>query len=361
MAFSVVETRKGWQARNIEVKSRAVHLSAALEGRQQDHDGHCFIVMPFGRTPEEVRWFRGWYEMVIRPAVEEAGYEPVLAATEEHPNAINDEIREHLAFDPMVVVDLAGASATEAPNPNVMYELGIRHALNLPLVMMAWAGQKLPFDISNQRVIMERRELLDVETNKDKLVSFIRSAAGGQFYRPMEAIGRTATLDAASETLGRRSLLGALVREVRDLRSDIKPDRRTTPKKKDKASRTRLAVIMGTKRSKKVRPAYMEAGGDPSSWTQLLEEQTTVEFRRDSGTWSLEQWQEFAREKARALHADVTLDDATAVEQLDVNVSETEASIDESDVNPGDESPPTEATNQSLDRSGRSSENPMES
>jgi hypothetical protein len=67
------------------------------------HKNKCFVVMPFGRTPTEQKWFRGWYEVVIRPAVVEAKFEPVLAATEEHPSAINDEIRAHLALDPMVV------------------------------------------------------------------------------------------------------------------------------------------------------------------------------------------------------------------------------------------------------------------
>ncbi|MBK8498056.1 MAG: cold shock domain-containing protein [Flavobacteriales bacterium] len=120
----------------------------------------CFVVMPHGRTPEEVRWFRGWYEVAIKPAVIAAGYDPVLSSVQDQPNAINDEIRAHLALDPMVVVDLGGYKPESDPNPNVMYELGIRHAFNLPHVIMAWKGQRLPFDIANQRVIMENREML---------------------------------------------------------------------------------------------------------------------------------------------------------------------------------------------------------
>ena len=126
------------------------------------HEKHCFIVMPFGRDASEQKWFRGWYEVVVKPAVIDAGYEPKLAAAEEQPGAINDEIRAHLALDPMVVVDLGGAEPEDEPNPNVMYELGIRHALGLPLVMMAWKGQRLPFDVSNQRIIMEERDLVDL-------------------------------------------------------------------------------------------------------------------------------------------------------------------------------------------------------
>src|SRR3954466_10487539 len=100
--------------------------------RVSGHERHCFIVMPFGRDTAEQKWFRGWYEVVIKPAIIEAGYEPKLSAAEEQPGAINDEIRTHLALDPMVVVDLGGAEPEDEPNPNVMYELGIRHALGLP-------------------------------------------------------------------------------------------------------------------------------------------------------------------------------------------------------------------------------------
>lgn len=42
------------------------------------HAKHCFVVMPFGRTEPEQVWFKGWYEQVIKIAVEEAGYERSL-------------------------------------------------------------------------------------------------------------------------------------------------------------------------------------------------------------------------------------------------------------------------------------------
>ena len=55
-------------------------------------------------------------------------------------------------------MDLGGVSPADEPNPNVMYEPGIRHALDLPHVIMAWKGQRLPFDIGHQRAIMEDRQ-----------------------------------------------------------------------------------------------------------------------------------------------------------------------------------------------------------
>jgi hypothetical protein len=59
-----------------------------------DHANHCFIVMPFGRTADEERWYRGWYQAVIEPAVRTSGFEPILSASEEHPAA--DILRRYL-------------------------------------------------------------------------------------------------------------------------------------------------------------------------------------------------------------------------------------------------------------------------
>ena len=187
---------------------------------QPNEKPSCFVVMPFGRDDAEQKWFKGWYEVVLSPAIHAAGYAPVLSAGEEQPGAINDEIRAHLAYDPMVLVDLGGYEQDDDPNPNVMYELGIRHALGLPLVIMAWEGQRLPFDVSNQRVIMHARDFMDIEVNKKKIVAFIQAAAEGKYYRPMDAVGRMATI-AAAENLGEDSILSALVQEVKELRGSL--------------------------------------------------------------------------------------------------------------------------------------------
>ena len=163
------------------------------------HEEHCFVVMPFGRGPAEQEWFKGWYEAVIRPAVLETGYTPILLSSEKQPRTVDDKIRTHLALDPMVVVDLGGAEPEDDPNANVMYELGMRHALGFPLVIMAWKGQRLPFDVDSQRVITDDRKLIDHDFSKQKLISFIRAAQEGEFYRPMDAVSGVATIQATSQ------------------------------------------------------------------------------------------------------------------------------------------------------------------
>jgi cold shock CspA family protein len=233
---------------------------------------NCFVVMPFGRTPEEIRWFKGWYQQVIEAGVRAAGLVPVLASAQNTPGAINDEIRIHLAFDPMVVVDLGGVTREADPNPNVMYELGIRHAFNLPLVIMAWEDQRLPFDISNQRAIMERRDIMEIPNNRDKLTKFIAEALSGNFYRPMDAVGRAATLELAERGLAPDSMLRVLAEEFRQLRSTL-----GTPKGsanvKVASSMISLAKALGKKKNRKnVLEKFLATGATIETWGKILGE-----------------------------------------------------------------------------------------
>jgi hypothetical protein len=266
------------------------------------HDRHCFVVMPFGRDASEQKWFRGWYEVVLKPAVIEAGFEPKLSAAEEQPGAINDEIRAHLALDPMVVADLGGAEPEDDPNPNVMYELGIRHALGLPLVLMAWRGQRLPFDVSNQRIIVEDRDLVDLESNRRKLIAFIKAAEAGNYYRPMDAVGRTATITAASATLGEDSLLRALTEEIKDLKHAVNhAAKQRVERRQANVTPTIKKLINGKVFRKELYPYFVTIGGDPAAWTQILRTQVDPSKAEAMSAWNTEEWCEHIAQTWSAL------------------------------------------------------------
>ena len=259
------------------------------------HGRHCFVAMPTGADPEERRWFKGWYEVVIRDAVIDAGFEPILAAHEEQPGAINDEIRSHLAFDPIVIVDIGGSDPGDEPNPNVMYELGIRHALGLPLVLMAFKGQQLPFDVSNQRAILEDRDYIDIAINKSKLKSFMEAALAGKFYRPMEAVGRIATIQAVAASLGEDSLLGALAQEVKELRRVVESVADATQESPE-ARRVPVKALMRGLRST-LYTFYTTSGGSQKRWAKVL--RTVVERAEadEMRSWDLESWKRYISER----------------------------------------------------------------
>jgi len=266
------------------------------------HDEHCFIVMAVGRNLDEQEVFTGWYKEVIEPAVLESGLEPVLALEEQHPNAINDEIRAHLAFDPMVIVDLGGVSAADAPNANVMYELGIRHAFDLPLVLLGWEGQRLPFDIANQRVIMCRRVMVSIRTTRDRILKFIRAAQEGDYYRPMEAVARRARLEQTVESLDQDSAIAELAREVQELRVSIETSVASRQKKPDeRASNAAVPQVvlthaLGDNRAE-LHKSFKSRGGTNLGWGYLTQvPQNSLNPRPP--TWSSEEWQRFVKAAA---------------------------------------------------------------
>jgi len=261
------------------------------------HAKHCFVVMQSGREPSEQKWFRGWYEVVIKAAIFDAGYEPILAAAEEQPGAINDEIRAHLANDPMVVVDLGGVEPGNDPNPNAMYELGIRHALGLPLVMLAWKGQRLPFDVGNQRVIMEDRDLVDLDLNKRRIAAFIQAAEQGKYYRPMEAVTRQTAIQDASDALGEDSLLRALAVEVRDLRLAVASTARR-PESVEDGPLTIKRAIRSRAFRRELYPLYLAANGDPGDWDKVLQTLVPPELVDTYTNYDFDDWREYVERRA---------------------------------------------------------------
>jgi hypothetical protein len=84
---------------------------------------------------------------VIAPAIERLGLAPVRADEIAEPGAINRQILTHVLTARATIADL-----TEA-NPNVYYELAVRHSAGLPVVLVARDGTRLPFDLHAQRTV----------------------------------------------------------------------------------------------------------------------------------------------------------------------------------------------------------------
>jgi hypothetical protein len=101
----------------------------------------AFVLMPFlpGLTPI--------FEELIRPAFEDAGYEVARADTHLTQQNILRDVIAGIAKADVVVADLTTL------NPNVMYELGIAHGLQIPTILITQSLEDLPFDLRSYRVI----------------------------------------------------------------------------------------------------------------------------------------------------------------------------------------------------------------
>ncbi|HMI80686.1 MAG TPA: hypothetical protein VK480_02745 [Solirubrobacterales bacterium] len=84
----------------------------------------------------------------MKPAAEAAaGLKTVRADEVGESGQITAQAVQHCLKAKAAVADLTGG------NPNVYYELSVRHGAQLPVVLIAQEGTKLPFDISQSRVI----------------------------------------------------------------------------------------------------------------------------------------------------------------------------------------------------------------
>ncbi|BBO71463.1 hypothetical protein DSCA_53930 [Desulfosarcina alkanivorans] len=110
----------------------------------------CFVLMPFGRKPAAggvMVDFDAIYGTLIRPAIIDAGLEPLRADEEMAGGIIHKPMFERLILCEYAVADLTTANA------NVFYELGLRHAVRRAATVLVFAdgtGQ-LPFDVASLR------------------------------------------------------------------------------------------------------------------------------------------------------------------------------------------------------------------
>ena len=105
---------------------------------------HVFVVMPFG-TKENIN-FDEVYEDYIKPALKDNDYEVFRADEELQAGEIRADMFQELLLADLVIADLS------IDNPNVWYELGVRHALRARgIVLIHSKREKQPFDTYTDR------------------------------------------------------------------------------------------------------------------------------------------------------------------------------------------------------------------
>lgn len=160
-----------------------------------DLDNECFFIAPIGNDESKIRKrsdeVREW---IVKPAAEAASnLKTVRADDVGEPGQITAQAVQHCLKAKAAVADLTGG------NPNVYYELSVRHGALLPVVLIAEDGTDLPFDISQSRVIFfDHTNLGSSNKAKIELQTQIEASLTGTPDNPISDGMRLAELQAGN-------------------------------------------------------------------------------------------------------------------------------------------------------------------
>jgi len=142
-------------------------------------DRLLLVIMPFGDHREIPRTkasigpgdccFDQWFKAMIEPAGVKAGFRVKRADQELSSGPIFEQFLEDLKDCHAALAFMTGL------NPNVMYELGIAHALNKPVLLVADSREALPFDVTHLRFFRYDDAVVDkVGHYQSKLLEHLR-------------------------------------------------------------------------------------------------------------------------------------------------------------------------------------------
>jgi hypothetical protein len=191
--------------------------------------------MPYGNREKDLhrkQELDGLYDHFIRPAVEAVA---IPGSADKHvlchrgdkepgPGEIITHIIENLVLSELAIADLTGR------NPNVFYELGVRHAVNDNTILISESEDDVPFDLRGQRLILYKRDFEGGGRLRNEITKAVQDIVGapGRIDNPVRRFlfdREREKMIKQIETQGRPpgyDFVNELLQEMSNLRKDFK-------------------------------------------------------------------------------------------------------------------------------------------
>lgn len=156
----------------------------------------CFLISPIGDEGSDKRdRSNKVMEHIIEETVSEYNYSVTRADELEKVGSITNQVIQETINSDLVIADLTGH------NPNVFYELAVRHATGKPYIQIIKSNESIPFDVSDFRTVRYGFDIKEAEKAKNKisgLLNTINNSNHTDFTNPISQaskIGLVADLD----------------------------------------------------------------------------------------------------------------------------------------------------------------------
>lgn len=151
---------------------------ALVTAEHAQFESTCFYVTPIGEDGSEERRHSDLFlGSIVEPALEQFHLKVIRADAIDKPGTITRQIIEYLLKSRLVIADLS------FHNPNVFYELALRHAMRLPVVQVIRSADRIPFDLNQVRTI--RIDTGDIYALVPKIDTY-RSEIASQVRRALD-------------------------------------------------------------------------------------------------------------------------------------------------------------------------------
>jgi hypothetical protein len=185
---------------------------------KQETNKRCFVISPIGEENSDVRKRSDQiFTYVIEKAVTKFGYHAIRADKIPKPGLITYQIIQHVLEDELMIADLTGN------NPNVFYELAIRHMVRKPFIQIKDILEIIPFDIENMRTIsFDYRYIVSMDKCRDEIVRQIEAIE----KNPNESVESpiSFSLDIKklrNDTNPQSKILMDLASQIQEIKSDL--------------------------------------------------------------------------------------------------------------------------------------------